>query len=280
MGLSVQIKAGTTPEASSIRVTGTVSHVITDSERQLFEITDAPLKNAVGKYFGKIPNDAYVRSPTPWNDLYKLYGWDQVTTILTVNSATIVGVSSQPSIVDQTTFCNNSPISGTFNAAIQNSVTNTIEESWSKTYGISFDQTISYEVGFMGTKGGGETKFGFSAQFGSGGSRSTAMSVGSSNSVTIELGPNQAIEAVLSATRSVLKARITYTASLTGLTAIHYNPSNKGHDFRGFMALPIGDVMRAGGLSNLRQITEDIDIGYYSNGKVILQKPFALKKFR
>ena len=245
--------------------------MITDNERQLFGITDAPLKNAVEKYFGKLPNDAYVRSPTPWNDLYKLYGWDQVTAVLTVNNATIVGVSSQSTIIDGNSFCNISPISATFNVPIQNSFTNTYEDSWI-TDGISFDQTISYEVGFMGTKGGRETKFGFSAQFGSGGSRSTEVMVGLASSFTVELGPNQAFEAVHTVTRSELKARITYTVSLTGLTVIHYNP---GHQHEGFMALPIVDVMRAGGLSNLRQITEDIDIVYYSNGKVEMQKSCA-----
>ena len=248
--------------------------MITDSERQLFGITDAPLKNAVGRYFGKNPNDAYVRSPTPWNDLYKTYGWDQVTTVLTVTSATITGVTSQPSIVAQKSLINNSPYNANFNAAIQDSVTNTVDTTWSQTFGFNFEQTFKYEVGFLGTGGGGETKFGFSAQFGSGGSQSTAVQVGSSSSVGVQLGPNQAVEAILTATRSVLKARITYTASLTGLTAINYNPTYRDHHF---WALPIDAIMRAGGLLNTRQITEDIEIGYYSNGKVLLQKPVSLK---
>ncbi|KAL5484306.1 hypothetical protein EMCRGX_G020780 [Ephydatia muelleri] len=254
LGLNVQIKAGTTPQSLKHQCYG--NHF------------------ALGKYFGKNPNDAYVRSPTPWNDLYKTYGWQQVTTVLTVTSATIIGVSSQPSIVDQKTLTNNSPYSATFNAAIQDSVTNTVGTSWSQTFGISFEQTFKYEVGFLGTGGGGETKFGFSAQFGSGGSQSTAIMVGSSSSVSVVLGPKQAVEAVLTATRSVMKARITYTATLTGLAAVNYNPTFKDHHF---WALDIGGVMRAAGLSNSRQITEDIDIGYCSNGKVLLQKPVALK---
>ena len=153
-------------------------------------------------------------------------------------------------------------------------MTNTVETSWSQTFGFSFEQTFAYEVGFLGTVGGGETKFGFSAQFGSGGSHSTAVQVGSSSSVEVELKPKQAVKAVLTATRSVLKARITYTASLTGLAAVNYNPTYKGHQF---WALTIDAVMRAGGLSNARQITEDIEIGYYSNGKVVLQNPLSLK---
>ena len=274
LGLTIKITAGDTPQASSVSVTGSISHVITDSERQLFGIADAPLKNAVGKYLGRNPNDAYVRSPTPWNDLYKTYGWNQITTVLTATSATITGVVSTPSIIAEKSLVNSSPVKATFNTAIQESVTDTVETSWSQTFGISFEQMFKYEVGFLGTKGGGETKFGFSAQFGSGVTKSTSVQVGSSSSVEVELKPKQAVKAKLTATRSALKARITYTASLTGLAAVNYNPTFKGHHF---WALPIDAVMKAGGLSNTRQITEDIDIGYYSNGKVVLQKPLSLK---
>ena len=274
LGLNIKITAGATPQVSSVSVTGSITHVITDSERQLFGITDAPLKNAVGKYFGKNPKDAYVRSPTPWNDLYKTYGWNQVTTVLTVTSATITGVTSKPSIIAQKSLVNDSPVKATFNTAIQESVTDTVETSWSETFGISFEQMFKYEVGFLGAGGGGETKFGFSAQFGRGASKSTAVQVGSSSSVEVELEPNKEVSAVLTATRSVLNARITYTASLTGYAAVNYNPRHKRHHF---WALPIDAVMRASGLSNTRQITEDIQIGYYSNGKVVLKRPLSLK---
>ena len=250
--------------------------MITYSERQLFGITDAPLKNAVGRFFGKNPNDAYVRSPTSRKDLYKTYNWDQVTTVLTVTSATITGVTSQPSIVAQKSFVNDSPYNAKFNTAIQESETNTVGTTWSQTFGLNFEQTfmIRYEVCYCSEIGlGGETKFGFSAQFGSGSSHSTAAQIGSSSSVEVQLGPKQTVEAILMATRSVLKARITYTASLTGFAAVHYKRKHKGHRI---WALPINDVMSAGGLSNARQITEDIVIGYYSNGKVLLQKPVSL----
>ena len=273
LGLNIQITTGTTTQASSVSVTGSVSHVITYSERQLFGITDAPLKNAVGRFFGKNPNDAYVRSPTSRKDLYQTYNWDQVTTVLTVTSATITGVTSQSSIVAQKSFVNDSPYNANFNAAIQESVTNTVGTTWSQTFGFNFEQTFRYEVGYSGIKLGGETKYGFSAQFGSGSSHSTAVQIGSSSSVEVQLGPKQTVEAILIATRSVLKARITYTASLTGFAAVHYKRKHKGHRI---WALPIDKVMSAGGLSNARQITEYIEIAYYSNGKVLLQKPVSL----
>eukprot|EP00731_Ephydatia_muelleri_P035069 Em0094g19a len=256
--INVQIKAGSTPEASSISATGTVSHVITDSERQLFGIEDADLKNAVGNYLGKNPKDVCVRYPTPWpewDEQFKNYhwqldgtcGWHQVTTVLTVTSATIIGVTSQLTNVHHETMSNNSPvISAKYITTLQNSVTNTVETSWSQTFGISFEQSFTYK-------------------FGSGSSHSTAITVGSSSSVEVELRPKQAVKAVMTATRSFLKARITYTATLTGLVAVNYNPRFKDHHHYG---LDIGGVMRKAGLSNSRQITEDIEVGYYSNGKM------------
>ena len=79
-------------------------------------------------------------------------------------------------------------------------MTDTVETSWSQTFGISFEQTFKYEVGLLGTGGGGgETKFGFSAEFGSWVTKSTAVQVGSSSSVEVELKPKQAVKAKLTA---------------------------------------------------------------------------------
>ena len=72
--MNIEIHAGKDKASSSVKVTGTVQHVITDEERQSFKLEDAQLKDAVKKYFGKRPNDAFLHSPTPWDDLYKTYG--------------------------------------------------------------------------------------------------------------------------------------------------------------------------------------------------------------
>lgn len=60
MGISISIVAGVDQAHSSVQASGSVQHVITDKERATFGITDGDLKNAVGKYFGKNPNDAYL----------------------------------------------------------------------------------------------------------------------------------------------------------------------------------------------------------------------------
>ncbi len=265
MGLSVTIKAGETAATSSVQATGSVQHIITDTERESFNIQDSSLKNAVKAYFGKKPNDAYLHSPTPWDDLYKRYGWSQVQVIMRPISSTVTGITSNPTIIATKNFTNSSSHKATFNAGISDQVTDTVESNWSQTNTISVSQSVSYEVGFLGSGGGGETSFSYSREWGEGGSKSTSVTVGSETGVSVDLDPGESIEAVLSASRGKMKVRIVYEAYLTGQTAINYNPRYKGHHF---WALPINSVMSSGGLSTTMQFTEDIELDFYSDASI------------
>ena len=93
MGISISIVAGSDDSSSSITASGSVQHVITDEERTTFNLGDKQLKEAISSYFGKSPNDAYLHSPTPWDDLYKTYSWPQVQMVLVVQSAEILGIT-------------------------------------------------------------------------------------------------------------------------------------------------------------------------------------------
>jgi hypothetical protein len=256
-GITVSIVAGTDAAHSSVNATGSVQHIITDKEVGSFGIQDGALKNAIGKYFGKNPNDAYLHSPTPWNDLYKTYGWAEVQTVLVVQSAQLTGITSEPVVVATKSFTNQSSKKATFDASISDQVSNTTESNWSSTNSIEVGQKITYNVGFLGTGGGGETSMTYNHTWGQGGSESKSVTVGSSSGVSVELDPGESIEAQLTASRGVMKVRITYKAYLTGNTAINYNPTFKDHHF---WALDIGGVMQAGGINNSIQFTEDIEV--------------------
>ncbi len=270
MGIEISIKAGADAATSSVSASGSVQHIITDKERKTFGIEDAGLKNAVEKYFGKKPNDAYLHSPTPWDDLYKTYGWPEVQTILDVKSAKITGITSEPVIVATKKFVNSSTKIATFDASISDQVTNTTESNWSETDTIEVGQKLTYNVSFLGAGGGGETSMSYSHSWGQGGSESESITVGSSSGVSVELNPGESVEAVLTASRGVMKVRIVYMAHPVGDTAVNYNPTFKDHHF---WALPITGVMGAASLSTTREFTEDIEIGYYSNAKIELRDP-------
>jgi len=271
-GIKISVSAGTSKEASSVQASGSVQHIITDDERNTFGLQDADLKAAVNSYFGKAPNDAYLHSPTPWNDLYNTYGWPQVQTILQVQSAEIIEVTSTPAVVAQNAFKNNSNLPGTFTVGVSTSVTDTVENNWSSTYTFGVSQTISYGISFLGSGGGGETSFSFQAAFGEGGSRSTSVTVGSEQSVSVNLQPGESVDAVLTASKGKMKVRVTYKVSLTGNTAVNYNPTYKDHHFWCF---DINQVLNAAGKATSFTITEDMEIGYFVNTQTVLENPTA-----
>lgn len=265
-GLSVTLVAGADPSSSRVDTSGTVAHVITDAERTAFNIQDASLKGAVNAFFGQTPDDAFLSEPTPWN-LYGSYGWPQVQTTLVAQSAQIVGVTSNPTIMRTNKLTNNSNVPATFEAKVTEEVSTSTEESWSTTDAIEVSQTISYDVSFLGTGASGETAMSYSHSWEEGKAETESFTLGSASGVSVVLEPNQSVEAILSASRGVMTVQIVWKATLSGMTAINYGDTFKGHHFWG---LDLGGVMQAGGLPNQITWTETIEIDYFTNATVQL----------
>ena len=81
--------------------------------------------------------------------------------------------------------------------------------------------------------------------------------------------PGESVEAVLTASRGVMKVRIVYLAHLTGSTAVNYNPTYKDHHFGSSHYRCYGCCKPL----NYQEFTEDIEIGYYSDAKIELRDP-------
>jgi hypothetical protein len=266
--ITVSIVAGSDQSSSSVTATGSVQHIITDQERTTFGLGDHQLKNAVGAYFGKNPNDAYLHSSTPWGDLYKRYSWPQVKMIMVVESAELLSITSKPIIVKTQYFENNSNYTGKFNVNISDKVSNTVSSNWSTGGTLTVGQKFEYGVSFLGSGAKGETSISYSQSWGVGGKKSQTVTVGSTSGVAVSLKPCKSVAVKLFASRGVMKVRLRYKAYLIGSTAINYNPTYKGHHF---WSLNIGNVMRKAGISNSISSIEDIEIGYYSNATVKLK---------
>lgn len=188
--------------------------------------------------------------------------------VLVVQSAEILGITSEPVIVKTQEFKNSSSQKGTFNVAISESVNNTTSSNWSTGGTLTIGQKFSYGVKFLGAGAEGETSISYSQSWGIGGQESKSITVGSTSGVSVELDPGESVIAELSASRGVMKVRIRYNAYLIGSSAVNYNPTYKGHHF---WSLGIGGIMSSGGVSNSIKSTEDIEIGYYSNSKIELK---------
>jgi hypothetical protein len=262
--IKVSIVAGKTASASSAKASGSVIHVITDKERSSFGIEDKALKDAVEAYFGKRPNDAYVKSPTPWDDLYKKYNWPQVQTVVEATGAEIISITSTPTIIAHQEFTNHGPTPATYNCSISQSVQSTTESNWTTTDTVEVGQKIEYGVSFIAELKG-ETTLSYSHSWGQGGSESQSFTVGSDSGVSVELQPGQSVRVNLTASKGELQAKVFYSARLLGSAALNYNPTYKEHHFWG---LNISSIMNSKNILNSKKYTENIKIGFYADSTI------------
>lgn len=263
---SVDISAsGSDSVASSASAVGGEVHVISDTERATFGLGDESLKQAVGTYKGREPNDAFVRSPTPWDDLYTRYSWKQVTTTVQPIRAEVIEQKIEPAIVSTTPFNNTSSQTATFDVSARQEVRNTVTSSWSSSDSVSFGQKIKYKVGFLGTGGEGETSISFESSWGEGGSESQTIVVGLSSGVSVELEPGEYVFSTIQASRGTMKVKVTYRATLSGFVACNYDPTFEDHHF---WAYDVNAMLQAAERPTEVLVEETLDIGFYFNSYV------------
>ncbi|APJ03924.1 follicular epithelium yolk protein subunit [Silvanigrella aquatica] len=269
MSILLSVIAGMSADHSSASGSGQEIHIITDKERESFGIgNDQVLKKAVEAYFGKSPDDVYLKSDTPWDDLYKTYNWSQVQTNYRVRDVQILEITSQPEILAKKTFENKSSKSVTYNASISDTRANTLETHWSQSTNksVGFSIKASFSVpGVFGFEGG--STFNFDSTWGEGGFQSTTTTVGTTTGIIVTLDPGEKVEAHLNATRGHLKVRVNYDTYLTGITAVNYAQTYKEHHFWG---LPIDKVLKSSGINNNQIVTQDLNFSYYSDAHVVV----------
>ncbi|BBH54522.1 follicular epithelium yolk protein subunit [Fluviispira sanaruensis] len=264
MTISVNIKAGNTIADSKVNVEGFEKYVITSAERNSFGFgTDSLLKEAIGKLMGKNPDYAYLTKNQ--TELYNKYNWSEVTVILNAKSTEILELSSKPSIIKTQTFRNNSSVTAVCNASISSQITNTVTSTWSSSNSVSFNEKVKCKATFLGLGIEEETTFGYSYNWGQGGSNSQTETIGSTSGFSVTLNPGVSVQANLISSKGTMKIRIVYTATLIGETVFDYSNTYNGHHY---YASSINDVIERAGSPRSVDITEEIDIDYYSNSQI------------
>lgn len=266
--INVHIVASDNESKRDVELSGHNIDLITDTERTAFQLNDDTLKNAASLYFGRRPADAYLRSPTPWGDLYQSFEWAQVSRILTPQKARILAVTSEPTIVATQIFHNNSTKTAQFKAQITQDVDNMVSSTWEKGCELSIGQSIEYGFDIAVASVSGKTEFSYTSNWGESATKSETVRVGTEAGVTISLEPNQTVIAELYATRGSMKIQVDYKASLSGSVAVNYDDVYRGHHF---WSLDVNAVMKAGGLKRSVRSSEMILLNYYSDSKVVLK---------
>lgn len=270
-GLSVSISVDYANKIPHVTATasGTVLEVITDEQIKTLGLTDAVVKAAVNRYFGKTPNDAYLKSPTPW-DLFKKYNWEQTSFTMTAVKATVISVKSVPSIISTQEFENKTSHVATYTASMSKQVTSSITSSWSQTTTTTVGTKITANSKVTGI--GGEFSMSVSVADQQGGSDTHSTTLSSGSTVQITLNPGEKAFAHLTASIGTVIVRVTYKLKPQGKVAVNYNPTFKGHHFWG---LPVANVMAADNITMGGVQTQDIEIKCFSSSKVTVTDQHA-----
>ncbi|KAI8433544.1 hypothetical protein MSG28_015570 [Choristoneura fumiferana] len=239
--------------------------IISDRERGTFRLNDGDLKDAVGRHARRRPDDVFLHSPTPWEDLYRKYNWDQVRTKLRPISTRVLGVRSKPVIVGKKYFENKSSFTAKYNGEVSQQIWKTVSTTTSKGGEITVGQEIEYTVNFGVGSAGGSTSFTFNNNWGESTTKSQTSVLSSGSSISLELQPGQAANAVLTANQGTMEVEVEYEATLSGSVACNYGSPHEGHHF---WAYDVNAVLEAAGRPRSIRAKERISIGFYTDEHV------------
>ncbi|XP_046974408.1 spherulin-2A-like [Vanessa cardui] len=265
--ITINVKAGKNKQDVEINYSGYDIDIIGDKEIELFNINKINLKKAIKAKYDMLPRDVFLKSPTPWGDLYKTYNWEQVSRILKVKSAKLKESTVKSMVVLAHDFENKSNITIKANTGISQTVENTISTTWSRSRETTVSQDIEYDLNVILAKISGTTSFSYSSSVGESEEKSETVTIGTTTNVETELHPGQAVTAVLSANRYKLEIEVIYLVTLRGNVAVNFRKAYNGHHFYG---PSIESVLTNGGLNTEMTITENIQLGLYTDGSLIV----------
>lgn len=263
--IKIDITASTNEKDVKVHYSGIETKVITEADMNLFKINQNIIRDAVQKYYGRKPSDVFLKSPTPWGDLYKKYNWKEVQTQLIVDKIKIKGIKNNTVIIINNDFNNFSNKTIKVNTGMTQTVENTVSTTWSKDKEVSVTQNFDYDVNVIFAKIAGSTGISYTTTWGKSVEKSESITVGSSTGVEVELSPKQAVTASLQATRGLVQIEIEYKLKLIGLVAINFKRKIKDHHF---YSPSIETIMKAGDLKNFVKKTEIIQIGFYTDTSI------------
>ncbi|XP_004923162.1 uncharacterized protein LOC101742872 [Bombyx mori] len=244
---------------NQIQISGCNSDVISDTETLTFNLTDANLKNAVEKLFGRKPDDVFLKSPTPWGDLYETYSWEEVERHFRPQRA-IKNIIKNKMVVLSQQFYNNQGNSTVFSVKIEDKIENYVASKWTKAQELTVNDYITYDI-----KLDDFPRILFIANYNQNAKKYEVVKIDAN--INVHLEPNQHIKAELAANITTIEVIIDYEAHLTGLTAVNYVRKYDNHHFWG---LDINTVMAASRLKPTVKVMEEITIEYYSDAKIII----------
>ena len=162
----VSIVAGKDKALSSISVSGKVRYPSSELDKDTFQLDypDKTLREAIGKYFGRIPDDHVdYESPSSKKNLFSKHGWQEMYTTIEAVDAEILEVTTvelEDTVSYDTFNLMTSTVTGIDNKTshdVQSTVSayrsgsNTLSTSWGDKRLVTVKDAIKYEVKFLDT---------------------------------------------------------------------------------------------------------------------------------
>ncbi|XP_073965751.1 U-megalopygitoxin(8)-Mc8-like [Choristoneura fumiferana] len=258
--MTINIFGGPNPK---VEVSGSQTDVISDAERSAFRINDAELKEAANKFYGMPPSDIFVRGPTPWDDLYKRYGWTEISRTLVPKNPKILSYRADQTVIASKNFHNDGSNPTTYSAAVTQLEENTVRHFWTRIGYATVTQKIDYNIN-VGNDG--LVKIIDKNSFLEDSGNALPVTIGSKSSRNITLQSGETAVAVLTATKGEIDVEVEFEASLAGNAAANYALTYKGHHF---WAFEINTLLDAAGLPKTVSWMETVTIGFFADEEVL-----------
>lgn len=248
-GIVINIRGGATKAESSVTATGQLLNVVNTSE--VSNGSDDLIKQAVQELFKKEPTVACL-FPTHGHE------WSELQTVIKPKKAVIRSFNTKPTVVATKVLKNESSESATFSTKMSKAIINTLTHQWLNTCA-NVGQSINYSI-VAGADG--STNIGFTTNWGQNETLTNQTTLEAVSAESVVLGPGESKMAELNASMGTMSVRITYETYLEGETATNYNRPLKDHHSHGHSAYKVV------GVSNKVEITEDIELVFYSSETV------------
>ncbi|XP_048000062.1 uncharacterized protein LOC125237130 [Leguminivora glycinivorella] len=98
-GITISIEPGPTEANTTIKYEGKDLKMLTDKDKTAFNLTQESIKRAVEVYANEKATDVFIKSPTPWGDIYKTYIWREVKREFKIKDIKVVNVTHKERIL-------------------------------------------------------------------------------------------------------------------------------------------------------------------------------------
>ncbi|MCG8698115.1 MAG: hypothetical protein MI922_08680 [Bacteroidales bacterium] len=275
MSVFIHIMAGNDRKSSGAEISGRVKHKSSGNELNIFGLSHEVIKDGINNHFDRIPDCYYLKGPTPWYDLYRLFNWNPVETLLHASDCKLMDYQSSD-IKDTRSITNfsNKPVKESM--VLQKKVTNKIINRWSVVNELSFKNNFQCSIEFFDSNDENNINLVYSHTWGKSDIKEIPVLLGDENGVYSILQPGETIKGKMVAKKHTLKIRIYFDLSLQGCIAVQFRKPYKNQVF---WSLDVDKILDANKLSKYISFYEDIELTYYTNFRTFVFNPRGEQEF-